>query len=212
MTIGVIGKKLGMTQIYDEAGLCIPVTVVSVQEAVVTQVKTVETDGYNAIQVGVIPAKEKHLTKAQIGHFKKNNLENYRHLQEFRVDDPSKFQVGQKLAFDEILKDVQKVDVTGHSIGKGFQGTVKRHNFSRGPMGHGSKNHRAPGSIGAGTTPSRVVKGKRMAGNMGNEKVTVTKLTVAKIIAEKNLLLIKGALPGPEGKLVTVKPSRVKWN
>ena len=212
MTIGVIGKKIGMTQIYDEAGICIPVTVVSVQEAVVTQVKTVETDGYNAIQVGVVPAKEKHLTKAQIGHFKKNNLENYRHLQEFRVDDPSKFQVGQKLAFDEILKDVQKVDVTGHSIGKGFQGTVKRHNFSRGPMGHGSKNHRAPGSIGAGTTPSRVVKGKRMAGNMGNEKVTVTKLTVAKIIAQKNLLLIKGALPGPEGKLVTVKPSRVKWN
>ena len=211
-TLGVIGKKLGMTQIYDEAGLCIPVTVVAVEEAVVTQVKTVETDGYNAIQVGVVPAKEKHLTKAQIGHFKKNNLENYRHLQEFRVDDPSKFQVGQKLAFDEILKDVQKVDVTGHSIGKGFQGTVKRHNFSRGPMGHGSKNHRAPGSIGAGTTPSRVVKGKRMAGNMGNEKVTVTKLTVAKIIAQKNLLLIKGALPGPEGKLVTVKPSRVKWN
>lgn len=211
MTLGVIGKKLGMTQIYDEAGLCIPVTVVAVEEAVVTQVKTTETDGYNAIQVGVVAAKEKHLTKAQIGHFKKNNLENLRHLQEFRVDDASKYTVGQKISL-EVLENVQKVDVTGRSIGKGFQGTVKRHNFSRGPMGHGSKNHRAPGSIGAGTTPSRVVKGKRMAGNMGNEKVTVTKLTLAKVIADKKLLLIKGAIPGPEGRLVTIKPTRTKWN
>jgi large subunit ribosomal protein L3 len=212
MTLGVIGKKLGMTQIYDEAGLCIPVTVVAVEEAVVTQVKTKETDGYEAIQVGVVSAKEKHLTKAQIGHFKKNNLENFRHLQEFRVEDASKFEVGQAISLEEVLANVQKVDVTGRSIGKGFQGTVKRHNFSRGPMGHGSKNHRAPGSIGAGTTPSRVVKGKRMAGNMGNEKVTVTKLTLAKVIKEKNLLLVKGAIPGPEGKLVTLKPSRTKWN
>ena len=212
MTLGVIGTKLGMTQIYDETGLCIPVTVVAVEKAVVTQVKTKETDGYEAIQVGVVSAKEKHLTKAQIGHFKKNNLENFRHLQEFRVEDASKFEVGQAISLEEVLADVKKVDVTGRSIGKGFQGTVKRHNFSRGPMGHGSKNHRAPGSIGAGTTPSRVVKGKRMAGNMGNEKVTVTKLTVAKVIADKNLLLIKGAIPGPEGKLVTVKPTRTKWN
>ena len=211
MTLGVIGTKLGMTQIYDETGLCIPVTVVAVEKAVVTQVKTTETDGYEAIQVGVVAAKEKHLTKAQIGHFKKNNLENFRHLQEFRVEDASKYEVGQTISL-EVLENVQKVDVTGRSIGKGFQGTVKRHNFSRGPMGHGSKNHRAPGSIGAGTTPSRVVKGKRMAGNMGNEKVTVTKLTVAKVIADKNLLLIKGAIPGPEGKLVTVKPTRTKWN
>ena len=212
MTLGVIGTKLGMTQIYEETGLCIPVTVVAVEKAVVTQVKTKETDGYEAIQVGVVSAKEKHLTKAQIGHFKKNNLENFRHLQEFRVEDASKYEVGQAISLEEVLANVQKVDVTGRSIGKGFQGTVKRHNFSRGPMGHGSKNHRAPGSIGAGTTPSRVVKGKRMAGNMGNEKVTVTKLTVAKVIADKNLLLIKGAIPGPEGKLVTVKPTRTKWN
>ena len=212
MTLGVIGKKLGMTQIFDEQGLAIPVTVIKVDDIVVTQVKTVETDGYNAIQVGTIAAKEKHLTKAEIGHFKKNNLENYRHLQEFRVDDASKYSVGQKISLEEVLANVEKVDVTGRSIGKGFQGTVKRHNFSRGPMGHGSKNHRAPGSIGAGTTPSRVVKGKRMAGNMGNEKVTVTKLTVAKVIADKKLLLIKGAIPGPEGKLVTVKPTRTKWN
>ncbi|MCX4275721.1 MAG: 50S ribosomal protein L3 [Candidatus Gastranaerophilales bacterium] len=211
MTLGVIGEKLGMTQVYDEQGLCIPVTVIKVDPLTVTQVKTVETDGYNAIQVGVVPAKEKHLTKAQIGHFKKNNLENFRHLQEFRVDNPADYQVGQKIDLS-VLNEISKVDVSGKSVGKGFQGTVKRHNFSRGPMGHGSKNHREPGSIGAGTTPGRVLKGKRMAGNMGNEKVTVSKLSVVKIVSDKNLLLVKGSVPGPEGKLVTIKPSRTKWN
>ena len=211
MALGVIGEKLGMTQVYDEQGLCIPVTVIKVDPLTVTQVKTVETDGYNAIQVGVVPAKEKHLTKAQIGHFKKNNLENFRHLQEFRVDNPADYQVGQKIDLS-VLNEISKVDVSGKSIGKGFQGTVKRHNFSRGPMGHGFKNHREPGSIGAGTTPGRIYKGKRMAGNMGNEKVTVSKLSIVKIVSDKNLLLVKGSVPGPEGKLVTIKPSRTKWN
>ena len=212
MTLGVIGKKVGMTQIFDSEGLAVPVTVIKVDSTVVTQVKTVETDGYNAIQVGTIAAKEKHLTKAEIGHFKKNGLNNYRHLQEFRVENPADYKVGQEIDLAAALADVQKVDVTGTSIGKGFQGTVKRWNFSRGPMGHGSKNHREPGSIGAGTTPGRVIKGKRMAGNMGNEKVTITKLTVVKVDNENNLLLVKGSVPGPEGKLVTVVPSRVKWN
>ena len=211
MTLGVIGKKLGMTQVFDEQGLAIPVTVLQVEPLTVTQVKTVDTDGYNAIQVGVEPAKEKHLTKAQIGHFAKNKLENFRYLQEFRVDDAASYQVGQKIDLT-VLENVAKVDVTGKSIGKGFQGTVKRHNFSRGPMAHGSKNHREPGSIGAGTTPSRVIKGKRMAGNMGNERVTISKLTVVKVDNENSLLLIKGSVPGPEGKLVTVVPSRTKWN
>ena len=211
MTLGVIGKKLGMTQIFDSEGLAVPVTVIQVGKTVVTQVKTVETDGYNAIQVGTVAAKEKHLTKAEIGHFKKNGLDNYRHLQEFRVENASDYKVGQEIDLS-VLADVQKVDVTGTSIGKGFQGTVKRWNFSRGPMGHGSKNHREPGSIGAGTTPSRVIKGKRMAGNMGNEKVTITKLTVVQVDKESNLLLVKGSVPGPEGKMVTVIPSRVKWN
>ena len=211
MTLGVIGKKLGMTQVFDEQGLAIPVTVIQVNPLTVTQVKTVDTDGYNAIQVGVEPAKEKHLTKAQIGHFAKNKLENFRYLQEFRVDDASAYQVGQKIDLT-VLENIAKVDVTGKSIGKGFQGTVKRHNFSRGPMAHGSKNHREPGSIGAGTTPSRVIKGKRMAGNMGNERVTISKLTVVKVDNENSLLLIKGSVPGPEGKLVTVVPSRTKWN
>ena len=211
MTLGVIGQKLGMTQIYNEQGLCIPVTVIKVDPAVVTQVKTVETDGYNAIQVGVVPAKEKHLTKAQIGHFKKNNLENFRHLQEFRVDNPQDYTVGQKIDLS-VLSEVAKVDVTGKSIGKGFQGTVKRHNFGRGPMAHGSKNHREPGSIGAGTTPSRVIKGKRMAGNMGNERVTITKLKLVRVDSANNLILIKGSVPGCEGRLVTIVPTRTKWN
>lgn len=211
MTLGVIGKKLGMTQIFDEQGLAIPVTVIKVDPIIVTQVKTIETDGYNAIQVGTVSAKEKHLTKAQIGHLKKNKLENLRYLQEFRIDNPSDYTVGQQIELS-VLDNVEKVDVSGTSIGKGFQGTVKRWNFSRGPMAHGSKNHREPGSIGAGTTPSRVIKGKRMAGNMGNEKVTVTKLKLVKVDSENSLILIKGSVPGPEGKLVTIKPSRVKWN
>lgn len=211
MALGVIGKKLGMTTIFDDKGLAIPVTVVKVDPIVVTQVKTVETDGYNAIQVGTVSAKEKHLTKAQIGHFKKNKLENFRNLQEFRVDNVQSYEVGQQIELS-VLDGIKKVDVTGTSIGKGFQGTVKRWNFSRGPMAHGSKNHREPGSIGAGTTPSRVIKGKRMAGNMGNERVTVSKLTLVKVDAENSLILIKGSVPGPEGKLVTIKPSRTKWN
>lgn len=211
MTLGVIGKKLGMTTVFDEQGLAIPVTVIKVDKTVVTQVKTVETDGYNAIQVGTVAAKEKHLTKAELGHFSKNKLENFRHLQEFRIDNPQDYKVGQEIEVS-VLENIEKVDVTGKSIGKGFQGTVKRWNFSRGPMGHGSKNHREPGSIGAGTTPSRVIKGKRMAGNMGNEQVTITKLKLVKVDSENSLVLVKGSVPGPEGKLVTIKPSRVKWN
>lgn len=211
MTLGVIGKKLGMTTIFDDKGLAIPVTVIKVDKLVVTQVKTLDTDGYNAIQVGTISAKEKHLSKAQIGHFKKNKLENFRYLQEFRIDNPQDYTVGQEIELS-VLDNIEKVDVVGTSIGKGFQGTVKRWNFSRGPMAHGSKNHREPGSIGAGTTPSRVIKGKRMAGNMGNERVTVTKLKLVKVDSENSLVLIKGSVPGPEGKLVTIKPSRTKWN
>ena len=211
MTIGVIGTKLGMTQVFDEQGLAIPVTVIKVDPLTVTQVKTVDTDGYNAIQTGVDADKEKHFTKAELGHFAKNKLENFRHLQEFRVDNPAEYEVGQKIDLS-VLDGVAKVDVTGKSIGKGFQGPVKRWNFNRGPMAHGSKNHREPGSIGAGTTPGRIYKGKRMAGNMGNEKVTVAKLTVVKVDNENGLLLVKGSVPGPEGKLVTVVPSRVKWN
>ena len=211
MTLGVIGKKLGMTQVYDENGLVVPVTVVQVEPLTVTQVKTVETDGYTAIQVGTVACKEKSLTKAQIGHLKKNELPALKLLKEFRVPDASKYNVGDLIDLS-VLNGVAKVDVTGRSIGKGFQGTVKRHNFSRGPMAHGSKNHREPGSIGAGTTPSRVIKGKRMAGNMGTERVTITKLKLVKVDAENGLVLIKGSVPGCEGRLVTIVPTRTKWN
>ena len=211
MTLGVIGEKLGMTQVFDEQGLAIPVTVIKVNPLTVTQVKTVDSDGYNAIQVGVVPAKEKHLTKAELGHFKKNGLENFRHLQEFRLDNPEAYTVGQKIDLS-VLTEGTKVDVTGTSIGKGFQGTVKRWNFGRGPMAHGSKNHREPGSIGAGTTPSRVIKGKRMAGNMGNERVTITKLKLVKVDSANGLVLVKGSVPGCEGRLVTIVPTRTKWN
>ena len=211
MTLGVIGEKLGMTQVFDEQGLAIPVTVIKVDPLTVTQVKTVDSDGYNAIQVGVVPAKEKHLTKAELGHFKKNGLENFRHLQEFRLDNPEAYAVGQKIDLS-VLSEGTKVDVTGTSIGKGFQGTVKRWNFGRGPMAHGSKNHREPGSIGAGTTPSRVIKGKRMAGNMGNERVTITKLKLVKVDSANGLVLVKGSVPGCEGRLVTIVPTRTKWN
>ena len=206
MTLGVIGKKVGMTQIFDEQGLAIPVTVIKVDETVVTQVKTVETDGYNAIQVGTIAAKEKHLTKAELGHFKKNSLANFRHLQEFRVENPQDYKVGDKIELS-VLENVEKVDVTGKSIGKGFQGTVKRWNFGRGPMGHGSKNHREPGSIGAGTTPSRVIKGKRMAGNMGNERVTITKLKLVKVDSVNGLVLVKGSVPGNKGSILKIRQS-----
>ena len=204
MTLGVIGKKVGMTQIFDSEGLAVPVTVIKVDSIVVTQVKSVETDGYNAIQVGTIAAKEKHLTKAEIGHFKKNGLNNYRHLQEFRVENPADFKVGQEIDLS-VLNDVQKVDVTGTSIGKGFQGTVKRWNFGRGPMAHGSKYHRHAGSNGACSDPSKVFKGKHMPGHMGNVQVTVQNLEIVRVDTENNLLLVKGAVPGPKKSLVTIK-------
>lgn len=212
MTLGVIGEKLGMTQVFSEEGIVIPVTVIKVEKLTVTQVKTEDKDGYSAIQVGAVQAKAKHLTKGQQGHLSKNSLPLFRVLKEFRISNPSDYTVGQELELSDFIKEGIKVDVTGRSIGKGFQGTVKRHNFSRGPMSHGSKNHRLPGSIGAGTTPGRVYKGLKMSGNMGNEMVTVKKLMVVKFDTEKNLLLVKGSVPGTEGKLVTVKPSITKWN
>lgn len=211
MSLGIIGEKLGMTQVFDENGSVIPVTVVKVDPITVTQVKTVDNDGYNAVQVGTKPCKESKLTRAELNHLKKNSLEAFSHLQEFRVNEVNDFSVGQKIDAS-VLEVGQKVDVSGTSIGKGFQGTIKRHNAHRGPMSHGSKNHRLPGSIGAGTTPSRVYKGLKMAGNMGNETVTVKKLTVVKVDTDNNLVLIKGSVPGPEGRMVTIKPSITKWN
>lgn len=211
MVLGVIGEKLGMTQIFDEDGLVVPVTIIKVEPLTVTQVKTQDNAGYDAIQVGTCPTKKKRLTRPELMHLEKNSLPAYKVLKEFRIDNAKDYEVGQKIDLS-ILSDVVKVDVTGKSIGKGFQGNIKRHNHHRGPMSHGSKSHRIPGSIGAGTTPSRVYKGLNMPGRMGNEKVTVKKLKVVKIDQEKNLLMVKGSVPGHESGLVTVKPSITKWN
>ncbi|OGI02722.1 MAG: 50S ribosomal protein L3 [Candidatus Melainabacteria bacterium GWF2_37_15] len=200
-----------MTQIYDEDGLAIPVTVIKLEKLTVTQIKTKNNDGYNAIQVGFGEVKKRKLTKAELSHLEKNNLPAFKYLREFKVENPQEFKIGQEIDFS-VWESVKKVDVTGKSIGKGFQGTVKLHNFSRGPMTHGSKNHREPGSIGAGTTPGRVIKGLKMAGQMGNKQVTVKKLTLVRIDKDKNLLLIKGSVPGPEGKMVAIMPSRTVWN
>lgn len=218
----VIGKKRGMTQIFDAEGMAVPVTVVELLPLTVTQVKTLDNDGYAAVQVGYEDAKAKHLTKAQQQHLLKNNLPLLRRLKEFRVDAETlaAFNVGDVLepvADTSFLNEAAiegglKVSVTGLSIGKGFQGNTKRWNHHRGPMSHGSKSHRLPGSIGAGTTPGRVFKGLHMAGNMGHEKVTITNLKAVRVIPEKRVLLVRGSVPGVEGTTLVISPKRTKWN
>jgi large subunit ribosomal protein L3 len=208
VSVGILGTKLGMTQIFDDKGRAVPVTVVQAGPCPVTQIKTVQTDGYNAIQVAYGEVKEKALSKPELGHLKKSETAPNRHLREYRVADVSEFQLGGAITADR-FSEGQLVDVVGTSIGRGFAGYQKRHNFKRGPMAHGSKNHRLPGSTGAGTTPGRVFPGKRMAGQMGAERVTVRKLTVVKIDAERNLLLIKGAVPGKSGALLNICPATI---
>lgn len=207
MALGILGTKLGMTQIFDEVGRSIPVTVVSAGPCPVTQIKTSETDGYTAVQVGYGSVKEKALTRPELGHLQKSNVEPVRHLQEYRLDDASSFEMGQEIKVD-IFEAGQLVDVTGTSIGKGFAGYQKRHNFRRGPMSHGSKSHRLPGSTGAGTTPGRIYPGKRMAGQLGGSQVTIRKLTIVEVDSERNLLLIKGALPGKAGSFLNIRPTQ----
>ena len=200
---GILGKKLGMTQIFTEEGIVVPVTVVEAGPNVVTQVKTVEKDGYNAIQVGFEDAKEKSLNKPQKGHLAAANVLK-KHLKEFRVDAVEEFTVGQEIKAD-LFAAGEKIDVTGTSKGKGFQGPIKRHGQSRGPESHGSRYHRRPGSMGACSFPGRVFKNKKLAGHMGSVKVTVQNLEVVRIDAEKNLILVKGAIPGAKGSVVTIK-------
>jgi large subunit ribosomal protein L3 len=206
--VGILGTKLGMTQVFDETGKAIPVTVVQAGPCPVTQIKTVETDGYSAIQVGFKEVAEKALTKPELGHLAKSNSAPLRHLREYRLEDASQYELGQQITVEQFAAG-QVVDVIGTSIGRGFAGYQKRHNFKRGPMAHGSKNHRLPGSTGAGTTPGRVYPGKRMAGQLGNTRVTIRKLTVVRVDTERNLLLIKGAVPGKPGALVNVVPAKV---
>ncbi|MPM72336.1 50S ribosomal protein L3 [bioreactor metagenome] len=200
---GILGKKLGMTQIFTEEGIVIPVTVVEAGPNVVTQIKTVEKDGYTAVQVGFGDAKEKSLNKPQKGHLAAANVLK-KHLKEFRVDAVEEFTVGQEIKAD-LFAAGEKIDVTGTSKGKGFQGPIKRHGQSRGPESHGSRYHRRPGSMGACSFPGRVFKNKKLAGHMGSVKVTVQNLEVVRVDAEKNFILVKGAIPGAKGSVVTIK-------
>ena len=207
MSMGIIGRKIGMSQVFDEEGNVVPVTIIKGGPCYVTQIKKEDTDGYYAVQLGFEEVPEKKLNKPELGHLKKNNLPPLRHLAEFRVkkEEIENFSVGQKISV-EIFKDCKYVDIRGKTIGKGFQGVMKRHGFHGGPASHGSMSHRRPGSIG-GTTPARVLKGKKMPGHMGNENVTVQNLQIVKIIPEKDLLLVKGAVPGSKGNLLFIKKS-----
>lgn len=208
MSVGILGTKLGMTQVFDESGKAIPVTVIQAGPCVVTQIKTKQTDGYSAIQVAYGEVKQKALSKPELGHLAKSNCTPMRHLHEYRLENPSAFELGHQIKVDAFSAG-QIIDVIGTSIGRGFAGYQKRHNFKRGPMSHGSKNHRAPGSTGAGTTPGRVYPGKRMAGRLGGSQVTIRKLTVIRIDSERNLILVKGAIPGKPGALVNVVPATI---
>ncbi len=213
MAKGILGKKLGMTQIFEADGRLVPVTVVEAGPCVVLQNKTVETDGYNAVQIGFGEVKEKHVTKPMKGHFDKAGVAPVKFVRELRLSAPSEYTVGQKIAAD-VFAAGELIDVTGISRGKGFAGTIKRHNFARGPMKHGSKSHREPGSMGPmhSGPGGRVIKGKKLPGRMGGAQVTVQRLTIVKVDAERNLILVKGAIPGAAGSCVivkeTVKPNK----
>ncbi len=207
-TKGVLGTKLGMTQVWDDKNRVVPVTVIEVSPNVVTQIRTADTDGYDAIQIAAGAIDPRKVTKPLKGHFDKAGVTPRRHLTEIRTPDASDYTVGQELTVDTFDTGAV-VDVVGTSKGKGTAGVMKRHNFAGVSASHGAhRNHRKPGSIGASATPSRVFKGMRMAGRMGNERVTMMNLTVVKVDTERNLLMIKGAVPGPKGRLVFVRTAR----
>lgn len=202
----LIGRKVGMTQIFDEAGKVIPVTVIEAGPCVVAQVKSIETDGYNAIQLGFGDVKESKLNRPEKGHFAKAKLALKKHLREFRVDAIDGVNVGDEIKVDTFVAG-DKIDVQGTSKGKGFQGVIKRHGQSRGPMGHGSMYHRRPGSMGPTSTPGRVFKGKKLPGHMGRVTVTIQNLDVVKVDLDKNAILVKGSVPGAKGTILKLKTS-----
>ena len=206
MAIGLLGNKIGMTQIFDESGNIIPVTILKVGPCVITQIKTQLNDGYNSIQIGYGNVSSKKLTQPELGHLNKFDLQPLKYLKEFTVNNSEDFEIGQVLNVDSFSSG-QLVNIRGKSVGKGFSGLQKRHNFSRGPMTHGSKNRRAPGSIGMGTTPGRVLPGKKMAGQLGNKIATIRKLKIIQINSEENILVIKGSVPGKPGNLLSIVPS-----
>ena len=208
MITSLIGKKLGMTQVFAEDGTVIPVTVIECGPCVVTQVKNTDTDGYNALQVGMGKKSAKRTSKAQVEHFKKANTDPRRFVREVEWDGEGEFELGSEITVD-IFSEIKRVDVTGTSKGRGFQGVVKRYGFAGGPKTHGQSNrHRAPGSIGQSADPSRVKKGRRMPGHMGHRKRTARNLTVVKVDTEKNCLLIEGGVPGPDGGFLVIRKTR----
>lgn len=201
----ILGKKIGMTQIFNDAGLAIPVTVIQAGPCAVVQKKTVENDGYTAIKLGFSEVQEKKLNKPDKGLFAKIKVTSKKYLKEFRTDDVDKYEVGQEVKVEDMFADGDIIDVSGISKGKGFQGTIKRYGQKGGPETHGSMYHRRPGSMGAGTSPGRVYKGKKQPGHMGADKITVQNLNVVKVDTQRNLLLVKGAVPGPKGGLIVIK-------
>jgi len=205
MPLGILGNKIGMTQIIDEVGNLVPVTILRVGPCTVTQIKTVKTDGYSAVQLGYAHVSSKVLTKPRIGHLEKVGVPLLRYLHEYKIIDTTDYKLGQIIGVD-IFSVGNIFNITGKSIGKGFAGLQKRYNFGRGPMTHGSKNHRAPGSIGAGTTPGRVYPGKKMAGHLGAKQVTIKKLKVLIVDRKNNLIIVKGAVPGKPGNLISIQP------
>ena len=206
MKKGILATKVGMTQIFNEDGVLTPVTVLQAGPCVVTQVKTVENDGYSAVQVGFVDKREKLVNKPLKGHFDKAGVSYKRYVREFKLEDAEGYAVAQEIKAD-VFAAGDKIDATAISKGKGFQGAIKRHGQSRGPMTHGSKFHRHAGSNGSASDPSKVFKGKKMPGQMGNKQVTIQNLEVVKVDAENNLLLVKGAVPGPKKSLVKIKES-----
>jgi large subunit ribosomal protein L3 len=204
--LGLLGNKIGMTQIFDSSGNIIPVTILKIGPCVITQIKTVLAHGYNAIQVGYGTVPSKYLTQSELGHLQKSNIQPLKYLKEFRVNNPEEFTVGQILNVESFVTG-QLVNITGKSTGKGFSGLQKRHNFSRGPMSHGSKNHRGPGSIGMGTDPGRVLPGKKMAGQLGNKVIHIKKLKIIQINSNENILVVKGSVPGKPGNLLSIASS-----
>lgn len=206
MTIELLGTKIGMTQIFNTTGSAFAVTILEIGPCFVTQIKTKNQDGYDAIQIGYKSINPKKLTKAQIGHLKKANLQALKHLHEYKchANNSIETKLGDQIELNQ-LKIGSFVSISGKSIGKGFSGYQKRHHFSRGPMSHGSKNHRQPGSIGAGTTPGRVFPGKKMAGRMGNKQTTVKNLQIIDINIEDNIMVVKGSIPGKPGNIVHIK-------
>ena len=204
MKKGILATKVGMTQIFNEDGVLTPVTVLLAGPCVVTQVKTAENDGYNAVQVGFVDKRAKLVSKPLKGHFDKAGVSYKRYVREFKFENASEYSVKDEIKAD-IFAAGDKIDATAISKGKGFQGAIKRHGQSRGPMAHGSKFHRHAGSNGSCSDPSKVFKGKKMPGQMGNKRVTIQNLDIVKIDAENNLILVKGAVPGPKKSLVTIK-------